>query len=547
MILGIDIGGTYSDGVLIKDKQIVKQVKIKTKPDNLIESIEGIKKEAELVEGQIKKLVVSTTLMTNFIVEKKYDHTGLLLIPGPGMTYNDQIFPFPYRVISGGVDFQGRLFADLNEKEVDLAIRELAAMGIKRISINAKFSPRNPYLEDKALAYAEKNFPNLSFEKGSDLTGNLNFIRRAVSSGLKMASAQVYQDFLQALQEVFPQVEEIRILKSDGGSVPIEESSSYSVDTIFSGPAASAFGALALMRDIKSAVVIDIGGTTSDYSLILEGEPLFATKGVKIDNFYTIARGLSLYSTPLGGDSKILLFSDNFVFSRERGLPYMEGGSDLTISDCLLCLNEIEIGNKEMALAGLAKEAEKINLPPQELAEKILMQAGKIIIENLKSVIDYWEREPKYRVWQIENKMKIHPDLLFIIGGPAKGLQKYIEANSKIKVQTDNRAMTANALGAALAKDSFNSFVRINTSEEMVSTGWGYHEEKKFKGRIHPDEASLYALSIGKKHLEEKNISGELAVFEHEIFSIVRHGYTDGQIHEIQIGLPPGIRGGIEL
>ena len=547
MILGIDIGGTYSDGVLIKNNRIIKQVKIKTKSDNLIESIQGIKKEAELLEGQIKKVIVSTTLMTNFIVEKKYDKTGLLLIPGPGTAYSDQIFPFPYKIISGGVDFQGRLFADLQEKEADQAIRELAALGINKISINAKFSPRNPYLEDKALVYAEKNFPELKFEKGSDLTGNLNFIRRAVSSGLKMASAEVYQDFLQVLQEVFPQVEEIRILKSDGGSVPIEESASYSVDTIFSGPAASAFGALALMRDIKSAVVIDIGGTTADYSLILEKEPLFATKGVKIDNFYTIARGLSLYSTPLGGDSKIMVSSDNFIFSRERGLPYMEGGSDLTISDCLLCLDQIEIGKKELALAGLEKEAAKINLPPEELAEMILMQAGKIIMENLKAVIDYWEREPKYRVWQIENEMKIHPDLLFIIGGPAKGLQKYIEANSKIKVLTDERAMTANALGAALAKDSFNSFVRINTAENMLSTGWGYHEEKKFKARTHPDEASAYALAIAKKHLEEKNISGELVVFEHEIFSIVRQGYTDGQIHEIQIGLPPGIRGGIEL
>lgn len=547
MILGIDIGGTYSDGVLLKDNQILKQVKIKTRPDNLIQSIKEIKKEMSSVDGQIKRVIVSTTLMTNFIVEKKYSKTGLLLIPGPGMAYSDEIFPFPYKIVSGGVDFQGRLFQDLNEKEVEDAIKDLVGQGLDKISINAKFSPRNPHLEDRAYEIAKKNFPGNSFRKGSDLTGNLNFIRRAVSSGLKMASKEVFENFLQALEEVFPEVEEIRILKSDGGSVPIKESPSYSVDTIFSGPAASAFGALALMREIESSVVIDIGGTTSDYSLILEGEPLFATKGVKIDNFYTIARGLSLYSTPLGGDSKINVTEDNFTFSKERGIPYMEGGEDLTISDCLRYKEEIDIGDGDLAIKGLEKEAEKINLPPAELADMVLNQAGKIIIANLKEVINYWEREPKYRVWQIENQMKIHPDLLFIIGGPAKGLQKYIEANSEIEVISDERAKTANALGAALAKDSFNSFVRINTSEKSISTGWGYYEEKKLDSRTHPNKAKEYALELAGKYLQEKNISGELMIYEHEIFSIVRHGYTEGQIHEIQLGLPPGIRGGLEL
>ena len=149
------------------------------------------------------------------------------------------------------------------------------------------------------------NFPELKIEKGIDLTGNLNFIRRSISSCLKMASTDIFNNFLDTLQKVFEGTEKIYILKSDGGIVPLEVSRNYSVETIFSGPAASAFGALALMKSIDSTLVIDIGGTTSDYSLILNHEPLFSSKGIKINNFYTTARGLSVFSLPLGGDTKI--------------------------------------------------------------------------------------------------------------------------------------------------------------------------------------------------------------------------------------------------
>jgi hypothetical protein len=139
------------------------------------------------------------------------------------------------------------------------------------------------------------------------------------------------------------------------------------------------------------------------------------------------------------------------------------------------------------------------------------------------------------------------PEILFLIGGPANALKKYVQKNMSIPVVSDERAMTANALGAALAEDSFNSYVRINTSEGTVNTGWGYCENKDCSKRIHPDEAADYAIKITKALLKEKGIQKEPVIFEHEIFSIVRNGYTSGQIHEIQTGIKPEIRGGIEL
>ncbi len=547
MILGIDVGGTYSDGVLISKNKIVKEIKVKTNSEDLIESITQIKTKLDIKEKDLEKVIVSTTLMTNFIVEEKYEKVGLLLVPGPGMKYSEEIFPFPYKIVRGGVDFQGRIIENFDEKEVLQKVNDFNRDGIDKISINCKFSPRNPLLENNIYKLIKKKYPNIKLEKGIDLTGNLNFIRRSVSSGLKIASVDIFDNFLKSLQAVFPVAKNIYILKSDGGAIPIEQGKENSIETIFSGPAASVFGAYSLMRDIDSALVIDIGGTTSDYSLILNNEPLFASKGIKINNFYTTARGLSVYSLPLGGDTKIKFHSEGFIFTKNKTIPAMNGGKDLTISDCLCFLDEIDIGDKKLASASLQREGEKLNLSPRDLSLKILNQAGRIISDSLDEVIAYWEREPKYKVWQIENQMKIHPEILFLIGGPAKGLSKYIQNSINIPVVVDERAMTANALGAALAKNSFSSYVRINTSEGNSNSGWGFYEDKDFKKRIHPDEAAEYALEITRKHLQDNGVYEEPIIFQHEIFSIVRSSYTSGQIHEIQIGLKPGIQGGLKL
>lgn len=547
MILGIDVGGTYSDGVLISENKIIGEMKVITDSKDLIKSISQIKKKFNINDKDLEKVIVSTTLMTNFIVEKKYKNIGLLLVPGPGMKYSEEIFPFPYKIVKGGIDFQGRMFQNFDKEEVLEKVAEFIDAGIDKISINCKFSPRNPILENSIYDLIKKKYPNLKIEKGIDLTGNLNFIRRSVSSGLKLASEEIFDSFLKALQEVFPDTNNIYILKSDGGAIPIDQGKENSIETIFSGPAASAFGAFSLMGDINSALVIDIGGTTSDYSLILNNEPLFASKGIKINDFYTTARGLSVYSIPLGGDTKIEFKSETFVFTTNKTIPSMNGGQDITLSDCLCYLGEINIGNVEMARVSLKREADKLNLSPENLSVKILNQAGKIIAESLSQVIKYWEREPKYKVWQIENQMKIHPDSLFIIGGPAQGLSKYIQKNIDIPVVVDKRSMTANALGAALAKDSFSSYVRINTSEGTVNSGWGFYEDKTFNKRIHPDVAKEYAFKITKEHLKKNQIYEEAVIFQHEIFSIVRNNANKGQIHEIQIGLKPGIRGGLKL
>ena len=547
MILGIDVGGTYSDGVLISKNKIVGEIKVKTNSEDLIESISKIKLKLDIKEEDLEKVIVSTTLMTNFIVEKKYKNVGLLLVPGPGMKYSEEIFPFPYKIVKGGVDFQGRIIKNFDKNEVLEKVEEIIKEGIDKISINCKFSPRNPLIENNIYTLIKNKYPNLKIEKGIELTGNLNFIRRSVSSGLKLASEDIFDSFLKALQAVFPTTKNIYILKSDGGAIPIAQGKENSIETIFSGPAASVFGAYSLMRDIDSALVIDIGGTTSDYSLILNKEPLFASKGIKINNFYTTARGLSVYSLPLGGDTKINFHSEGFLFTTNKTIPSMNGGEDLTISDCLCYLDEIEIGDKNLATASLQREGEKLKLSPKDLSLKILNQAGKIISNSLDEVIAYWEREPKYKVWQIENQMKIHPEILFLIGGPAKGLSKYIQNSINIPVVVDDRAMTANALGAALAKDSFSSYIRINTSEGNSNSGWGFYENKDFKKRIHPDEAAEYAMEITRKHLKENGVFEEPIIFQHEIFSIVRSGYTSGQIHEIQIGLKPGIKGGLKL
>ena len=107
----------------------------------------------------------------------------------------------------------------------------------------------------------------------------------------------------QAIQARIADVE-IHILKADGGTMPIEASRHQPCETVFSGPAASTMGAVALSRDQKNSVVVDIGGTTTDISLVIAGDPLYASKGARIENHYTYRRFRGAIHS-LGGDSVI--------------------------------------------------------------------------------------------------------------------------------------------------------------------------------------------------------------------------------------------------
>ncbi|MDI9467991.1 MAG: hydantoinase/oxoprolinase N-terminal domain-containing protein, partial [Bacillota bacterium] len=290
MLIGIDVGGTFTDGVLFDGRVIKESVKRPTDNDNLDRVILEVLNELLSVvpeEKTVERIVLSTTLVTNLLATGKGKRTALILIPGYGLPHDAyQLSPDTF-FITGAIDFRGREIEPISVNEIRALADKLKQMGIKRAAIAGKFSNRNRSHESQTADILKQEYPDLEVFLSCDIANQLNFPRRAATAYFTAMISGEWQHFVdeveKALQKRGTDIE-VHILKADGGTLPLDISRHYPCETIFSGPAASTMGALALTMDNKNSLVIDIGGTTSDLALLVEGLPLQASRGAQLMN-----------------------------------------------------------------------------------------------------------------------------------------------------------------------------------------------------------------------------------------------------------------------
>lgn len=550
MQIGIDVGGTFTDGVLIENAQVLRSCKVPTDSQALLKSIVHVlEKLIEEKTEKISRIVVSTTLMTNLILEKKYLPTGLILIPGPGLNLKEHKFPFSWEIITGGVDFQGRIIKNLNEQEIVKKVQCLVNKGIQHLGIIGKFSPRNPSLEIQTAEIVNRHFPTLEVKLGHQVTGQLNFIRRAMGTGLYLATYKTFAQFIASLKNALKERDitcPVFILKADGGVIPIDKIMNFTIDTVLSGPAASSFGAKSLLPEKTSAFVMDIGGTTTDFSLILDGNPLLASRGVKISDVYTPVRSLAIHSLPIGGDTGIEIKNNQVTLTFKReGPPACCGGNTPTLTDCMRILNLTDLGDENKARLSFQSLSSKLDLSAEIIAQQALDKAVELITQEINYIFKQWQEEPLYRIWQLLNEKNIKPRNLISIGGPGKPLGELVSKKMNLTHINHPLCQVANAIGAALASPTYEETIRINTEKREISSSWGYFSKnsRQIKGNMSAEEAAGLALQIFKKYLQENGVEAQPEIYHQEVFNMVRGWSTTGQIHEIKLGVPVQVTG----
>ncbi|HBL36118.1 MAG TPA: hydantoinase/oxoprolinase, partial [Firmicutes bacterium] len=145
------------------------------------------------------------------------------------------------------------------------------------LAVVGKFSPRNFQHELAIERLIRDEFPALfPVTLGHRLSGRLNFPRRITTAALNAGIARLQEEFVRMVQEVKDQYKlgRIYLMKADGGTLALEESVHRSIETILSGPAAGLMGTMALTEQLAEAVVLDIGGTTTEISVFSGTEPL---------------------------------------------------------------------------------------------------------------------------------------------------------------------------------------------------------------------------------------------------------------------------------
>ena len=198
MIIGLDVGGTHTDVVLLGNNGLEKQTKVLTDPEDLYKSVlAGLEKiTADIDPQQIHRIVLSTTLTTNAIVQERTPAVGMIVSGGPGIDPEVYRTNNHYCAVSGSIDHRGREIEPIDLDEIHDIGRRFQEAGVQYVGVVGKFSIRNPIHE-----LSIKDALNNRFDKifmGHKISGSLNFARRIATTYLNAAVYPIHKDFFEA-------------------------------------------------------------------------------------------------------------------------------------------------------------------------------------------------------------------------------------------------------------------------------------------------------------------------------------------------------------
>lgn len=364
MRVGVDVGGTNTDAVLMDGRTVVAWTKAPTTQDvsgGVSAAIRTVLEDAAIAPADISSVMIGTTHFTNALVERKHlaavgilrlaSPSGEALPPKTGWpaelsgNIGDHIF-----LLRGGYEVDGREIAPLDEEGVREAARTLRKSGIPAIAITSAFAPVNDGMERRAAAIVKEEFPEAILTLSSTI-GRIGLIERENASILNAAlsdlALRITASFEEALR-ILGIAAPLYISQNDGTLISAAQAAAYPVMTIGSGPTNSMRGA-AFLTGLTDAIVMDVGGTTTDIGVLANGFPRESSVAVDIGGVRTNFRMPDILAIGLGGGTRIHL--DDALYAADRIAPealrvgpdsvgfrivdeaYLFGGTTLTASD----------------------------------------------------------------------------------------------------------------------------------------------------------------------------------------------------------------------
>lgn len=323
-LLGLDTGGTYTDAVLFDETDGVQASAkaLTTKHDLAIgigEAVRTVLAESDTDPvAEIGLVSVSTTLATNAVVEGQGRRACLMLIgfdesaldrAGLRQALGDD----PVVFIGGGHSPHGEALQPLDLEVARTAIAEHAE-GVSAFAVAGHFAVRNPEHEI-ALRDLLHELTDRPVTCGHELSSNLDAPRRALTTLLNARLIPLLQQLILAVGDLLGELgikAPLMVVKGDGSLISAETALNRPIETVLSGPAASAIGAYHLSGE-RDVMVADIGGTTTDIALLRDGLPLLRRDGADVGGWRTMVEAVAVHTVGLGGDSEV-------HFSREQGL-----------------------------------------------------------------------------------------------------------------------------------------------------------------------------------------------------------------------------------
>jgi N-methylhydantoinase A/oxoprolinase/acetone carboxylase beta subunit len=341
LALGIDTGGTYTDAALVDHDtgQVLCTAKALTTRRDL--SI-GIGRAIDAVFRQpgapapagVNLVSLSTTLATNAIVEGQGSPVCLILIGyDPDLIhqygFESDLVTDDVVYVAGGHDIHGDEAAPLDEEALRQAVLDRRDR-VEAFAVSAYFGVRNPAHELRAREMIEE-LVGLPVTCGHDLTTRLNSVRRATTVALNARLVPLLRELIDTLRRTLVErsiAAPLMVVKGDGSLVRAEWAMVRPIETILSGPAASAVGAWHLAGQDSARAengdlwVVDVGGTTTDIAALREGRPRLNPAGAQVGRWRTMVEAVDVHTVGLGGDSHVRLDGDRrLLIGPQRVVP----------------------------------------------------------------------------------------------------------------------------------------------------------------------------------------------------------------------------------
>ena len=318
--LGIDVGGTNTDAVLIDENlNIVADIKHPTSGDvydGILGAVRAVLEQSGVDRTQIHQAMLGTTQCTNAIVERKHlAPIGILRIGAPATTgippmvdwaEDIQRIAVGSTVIGGGFEYDGKELAPLDEAAAKAFYLDMKAKGVKSIAISCVFSTvRNDHELRAAELCKEVMGEDVHVSISSEI-GSMGLIERENATILNAALWQVAERFTEGFAKSLEGEgitnADVYLSQNDGTLMTMEHARRYPILTIACGPTNSIRGA-SYLSQLQNAIVIDVGGTTTDLGVIQNGFPRESSVAATIGGVRTNFRMPDVVSIGLGGGS----------------------------------------------------------------------------------------------------------------------------------------------------------------------------------------------------------------------------------------------------
>ena len=440
--IGVDVGGTNTDAVVVRGRDVLAMFKQPTSSDVLggvVGAIRAVLQHSGIDANHVDTVMIGTTHFTNAVVEAKHlARTAAIRLAGSTTRAIPPMLDWPSRlrqvvdggsyILSGGYEFDGRPISPLDEAQIRSVAVELRDEGIGTAAITSVFGPVNPSDEERAAQLLAEAHPHASVSLSTRI-GRIGLIEREnatiLNASLRPLADKIVTAFQQAIADLGMDAP-MFLSQNDGTLMGAEQTRHYPVSTFASGPTNSMRGAGAL-SGLTDCAVIDIGGTTTDIGILRSGFPREAPMSIDIGGVRTNFRMPDLVSVGIGGGSmvrfgeQVTVGPDSVGYElTERALVF--GGDVLTATDIAVAAGLAEIGDPALVA---------------HLDTRIVDEAVAVMKAAIAETLDAMKTSPD-------------PIPVVLVGGGSILVDDDIPGASR--VIRPPHAGVANAIGAALSQ-----------------------------------------------------------------------------------------------